>query len=134
MKELSGFMLCHTCFRAALTRPDFCPDCAADLKYVEFVNKGDDLSCFGKREQCAKCNSMVRTRWLFLVFFPFIPLASYRYREGVAVDEEEDEYREFYQRGRTRMRWGQVLRTVLIFYGSIAAIILIAAVFTYFFR
>lgn len=128
----SGFHLCASCFLSAVEGAEFCAECAADLKYVEFVSKGDDVSCFGKTEPCPTCNSVVRTRWAFLVFFPFFPLASYRFREGVFVDTEEEETRHIYQRGRTRMRWSQVLRTLLIFYGSIAAIILIVFVITRF--
>lgn len=59
-----------------------------------------------------------------LTTIPIIPLASYRDRIGLVRNEREDEEQTLFQRGRTNLRWNQILRTAMFWYISIAIIIL----------
>jgi hypothetical protein len=154
-----GFILCAQCHRQALLRPGFCPECEAEVEFVDAVDnyvKGNFFSnFFGEAEQCPKCNSVVRTVWFGSIFpigmlllpvfqifadsetlrphmptlfrlttIPIIPLASYRDRKGAVIDEQEEQTRYILQRGRTNLRWNQILRTAMFWYSSIAIIIL----------
>ena len=154
-----GSILCGPCHRQAVLSPGFCPDCEADVQYVEAVDnyvKGNFFSnFFGEAEQCSKCNSVVRTLWFGSMFpigilllpvlrvfadvellrphmpklfriavIPLIPLASYRDRIGLVTNEREDEDQTLFQRGRTSLRGGQVLRTAMFWFIPIGIIIL----------
>ena len=64
--------------------------------------------------------SYVTTEWLVILFLPILPLGSYRVRP---VDEGSRfslvSFRGNYWARKIALKWGQILRTYLAFYGGI---------------
>lgn len=77
----------HFCSNACLhnfKHPSYCPDCVAetsdDAAGSTMTWNGIGVRLFGNKAECPTCYSVIRRKWLCVLFIPVIPFKRYRVR------------------------------------------------------
>ena len=92
-----------------------------------FSVNGIGTTIYGKREEDARDNSYITTKWFIILFFPIFPLGSYR------VIKNKPEFlslaRTKYQMTKVALNWDQVRNIYAIFWGPLCILIILAVLF-----
>lgn len=86
----------------------FCKECVAECTVGSpgdtSTTNGSGRMFYGDAEKCPRCGSSVRVLWFVITYIPFIPLATYRYKQ---VGHTSSGKR--FMAHETKRRWRQVL-------------------------